>query len=319
MKKLSDFYISMPVKNKKGSSKILSVFMTLFVAGLLVIAGPVDALFLGLDGFKNTPYTFGENVNFIGKIDINSNERVDIQNVSIEVNDVIVCTFDVSGSLLTSCDGVNVSLISNTANHGYGYGYSNFSLGWNGGNRSSNAGNWTGNGYGYGYGYSGAGELVYNISIETPQSYFRIPGNNEIKLISNTETQTFNSRTEHIVLQNQNSGGGNGGGNNGGNGNRGGEEGGRRNNNNWSNLSNKISKGLDTDILTNPVQDDVETLFGLDDENADSSNGITGSVIGISGKNWIIISGTVLFVVIALAVSFAVYRRKSLKHYNSLY
>jgi len=183
--------------------------VTALVIGMLVLVGPVDALFLKLDGFKTTPYNVGETINFVGKIDINSNERVDLQNVSVEVNDQIVCTFDINANKLTACPGVNVTLVSNSANFGYGYGYNSFERGWNGSNRSSNAGNWTGYGYGYGYGYGGNGELVYSVSINSPQAYLRIPGNNEIKLVSQTPTQMFNSRTEHVVIRPYNNGGNN--------------------------------------------------------------------------------------------------------------
>lgn len=171
-------------------SKIFSVFITAIIIGLLVFVGPVNAYQLQLSGFKQA-YSLGDTINFLGKVEINSDERVPIKNVSLEVNNKIVCVFDVSGNELTSCDGIDVGLISNSANFGYGYGYGNF----NGSN-----GNYSGYGYGYGYGYGGTGEIVYNISIETPQPYMWFGGGNKIRLITTTETQILNSRAYDVML-----------------------------------------------------------------------------------------------------------------------
>ena len=278
-------------------NKTLSGIITLLIVGLLIIAGPVDALYLGLSGFKTTPYSFGETINFLGEIEINSNEIVNLQNVSLEVNDEIVCTFDILGNNLTVCEGISVGSILNTASYGYGYGYNSFEKGWNGGNSSSNAGNWTGQSYGYGYGYRGNGELVYNISIKTPQSYLRIPGNNDLKLISNTENQLFNSKTEKIVIQPQNSGGGNGGG--GGTGR--GEEGGRR------------GSGLNNNNRNNQLLADFNNALSNENKNSDNGNWITGAVIGEpkKTKTYAVILITLFLITLGLA-SFAInYRRKN--------
>ena len=209
MKESNDYYASMSGSKRGSANKIFSLFVTVLVICLLVFVGPVDALFLGLSGFKNTPYDYGETVNFIGRIDINSNERVDLQSVGLEVNGKVICTFDVSGNKISGCFGVNISLSSNNANFGYGYGYGNFNVGWNGSNSSSKAGNYNGYGYGYGYGYGGDGGLVYNISIETPKGSLKVPGVNEMKLVARTSSQLFNSRTERIVIQPPKSGNGN--------------------------------------------------------------------------------------------------------------
>jgi len=288
--------------------KLASAGVTLLVIGLLVLVGPVDALFLKLDGFKNTPYDYGETVNFIGKIDINSNEIVDLQNVSLEVNDEIVCVFGVSGNLITSCEGVNVSLISNSANLGYGYGYGNFNVGWNGSNSSSKAGNYNGYGYGYGYGYSGLGEFVYNISVQTPQDYFKIPGNNDLKLVAQTPSQMFNSRTEKIVLKPQNSGGGGSGGSSGG-GNRENEEGGRnKNNNSFDNLSVSNNKNV-LNEGNRGILSDLKNIFTRDeDANANYENWITGAVMGRLGKVGYL--GVAIFLLVLSIAGFVLYRKR---------
>ena len=130
MKNLGDY--SIKIENKKGvGNKILSLVLTALVIGLLVFVGPVDAYHLQLSGLKTTPYLAGENINFLGTVDINANERVSIQSVSLEVNNQVVCMFDILGNNLTSCEGINVNLVSasNGTGLGYGYGYNSFQQG----------------------------------------------------------------------------------------------------------------------------------------------------------------------------------------------
>lgn len=309
-------------------NKVLSSLVTILVVGLLVIAGPVDALHLGLSGFKTTPYAFGENINFIGDIEINSNEIVNIQNVSLEVNDEIVCTFDVSGNLMSNCTGINVSVVSGLpAGYGYGYGYNGFELGWNGGNGSVHAGTYNGTGYGYGYGYSN-GELSYNITIQTPQSYLNIPGNNNIKLVSHTTNQQFNSRIEHITIQPQSSGGNPGGSSGGSSGSSGGSSGGNgqgsgngnggnneeRHNNNLNSSSN--GNGRNNQLLSNPLLDSA-----LNSQDANSQVGITGNAVSDSGNGKLWLVSALLFFIAIGAMAFAVYYRRKAKtqSYSSYY
>jgi|SRR3989338_2777366 len=207
MQRLRDYTFRM--ENKKGGiNKVLSIVMTALIIGLLVFVGPVDAYYLQLSGLKTTPYIIGEKINFLASVEINTNERVPIKNVSLEVNDEIVCVFDIFGNNITSCEWIEVDLESNSAQLGYGYGYNSFQQGWHGNNYSAKAGNYSGYGYGYGYG-NGPGELVYNISIQTPRDYLHFGGNNRIKLITTTETQTLNSRVELIVINPSVTGNGN--------------------------------------------------------------------------------------------------------------
>jgi hypothetical protein len=182
----------MQKSNRNGKiDKILGVLVTMLIIGLLVFVGPVDAYQLQLSGLKSS-YNFGDTINFLSKVNINSDERVPIKNVSLEVNNQVVCTFDVLGNKLTACNGVNISLVSNTVNYGYGYGYNSFI--------NSSGGNYTGQSYGYGYGYGGSGEIVYNVSIQTPQSYMRFGMGNRIRLITTTQTQVLNSRVYDVVI-----------------------------------------------------------------------------------------------------------------------
>lgn len=206
MKKLRNYSIAM--NEKKNSNKIISVFITALVIGLLVFVGPVDAYRLQLSGLKTTPYTIGEIINFLGTVEINTNERVPIQNVSLEVNDQVICVFDVLGNSISSCEGINVDLVSNSASLGYGYGYNSFQQAWSGNNYAHGAGNYSGYGYGYGQGYAN-GELVYNVSIQTPQTYLHFGGNNRIRLVTQTDTQALSSRVQLITLNPRISGNGN--------------------------------------------------------------------------------------------------------------
>lgn len=289
--------------------KAFGFLITAVVIALLVVAGPVNALTLGLDGFRTTPYSFNDLVEFTGQIEVNSDELVDVKNVSVEVNDVLVCTFDVYGNFLSNCSGFNVSLISVPV-AGYGYGYQNFDIGWSGSNNSVNAGNYDGYGYGYGYGFSN--DLEYNISIETPQDFFS-NGNNRIKLVAQTSDQLFNSRIENIVIQPPQANNGNGG-NSGGNGNGGGsssnDDDGRRNpfftplngnngnnNNNGNNLANQIL----SNVINSPPQG-----------NNGNSALITGNVIGNSGNlGKYALFGVIGFLVIVGILSYFVYRKRN--------
>ena len=207
MQKLSDY--TMKSNFKKGNSnKVISVFITALVIGLLVFVGPVDAYYLQISGLKDTPYQVGENVNFLGKVEINNGEIASVKKINLNVNDEIVCVFDVYGNSLVGCEGVDISLVSNTSQFGYGYGYNSFQQGWNGNHYARGAGNYTGYGYGYGQGF-GEGELVYNISIHTPQTYLHFGGNNRIQISTVTDTQILDSKVELITLNPRLAGNGN--------------------------------------------------------------------------------------------------------------
>ncbi|MBS3084073.1 hypothetical protein J4423_04680 [Candidatus Pacearchaeota archaeon] len=139
-----------------------------FVVVLLVFIGMAGALNLGLYEFKTTSYTVGETIDFLAGINITSNEGVSIQEISLEVNQEIVCVFAVSGEELKGCDGIEISVVPNSANFIYGNEVS--------------------------------GHLVYNISIDTLQPYVNAPSHNNFRLITQTLTQTLNSSFYPILI-----------------------------------------------------------------------------------------------------------------------
>ncbi len=183
------------IKSRNGKmSKVLSGFVTVLVVGLLVLLGPVNALQLSLSGLNsNTPYIAGEKISFTGKIDIETNERPEVRNVSVMINGEEACTIDIWGWVLHGCEGVTVTLKEYATSFGYGYGYNVF----NGGNGSYE-------GYGYSYGYhqgKSPGYISYNITIDTPNDYLWFGGNNKVKFLMNTGQQILES-AEHIIWLN---------------------------------------------------------------------------------------------------------------------
>ena len=138
--------------------KTVSLLITLFVIGLLLVVGPVNALNLTLNDFSSTPVERGSPTSVIAEIEIRSDEVLDINEISFILDGVsgealgknYSCDFDVSGSKISACNGFTIESLSNTALFGYGYGYG---YGYN-------------YGYGYGYGYSN-GVLRYKITLDS--------------------------------------------------------------------------------------------------------------------------------------------------------
>ncbi|HVY01599.1 MAG TPA: hypothetical protein VHA12_02440 [Candidatus Nanoarchaeia archaeon] len=132
--------------------KIVASVITILVVTLLVIAGPAAALQMGLTGFSVSAPIKGEIVSTTATIDVQSNERISFDSINLILSGAAnsTCTFDVSGNNLTTCEGIEIDLLSNTASSGYGYGY--------------------GYGYNYGYGFNNGlsnGQLKYNITLNT--------------------------------------------------------------------------------------------------------------------------------------------------------
>ncbi len=179
------------VSRSGKTNKIFSIAITAFVIGLLVFLGPVNALQLSLNGLKTTPYVEGEKVSFIGDIEVQTNEIINVRNVSVVVNGQTVCTIDQWGWILSGCSGVTMTLVGYSSPFGYGYGYNTF--------QSNGSGSYVGYGYGYGYHQgNGPGHLVYNVTIDTPQPYIWFGGNNKVKLLAGIDTQSVES-AEHLV------------------------------------------------------------------------------------------------------------------------
>lgn len=120
------------MKSKKRI--ILSVFLTLTVISLLLLSGPASAVTVGSGTFSDTTPNESTDVTFLVKMDIHTNDVIDVQNVTVNVsdgagdNDVVI--FYVNGTELsdsgndftiTNCNWAATAIA--TAGYGYGYGY----------------------------------------------------------------------------------------------------------------------------------------------------------------------------------------------------
>lgn len=189
--------------DKKGSvNKLFSLIITAAVIGMLIFVGPVNALNLKVEGFRDTAYNEGENVNFIASIDVRSDEILDLQNISLVINGETVCTTDVWGTVdydgthLPLCDGITIEIINYNVTYGQGYGYGYFEPAGYG------YGYGEYNGYGYGY-HTGKnnGYIAYNITIDTRHPMFFLSGGNKVKLVVNTPTQQLSSNEGTVLIK----------------------------------------------------------------------------------------------------------------------
>ena len=137
---------------KGGINKLIAVVFSALCIALLVFVGPAQAFVVNLGGFSNASPVKGERVSTTSSIQINTNERMPLENgAGLYVDGDEVCTFDVEANDVVCDAGINVLLVSSsngTKSYGYGYVYGD------------------GQGYGYGYGYSDA-SFTYNITINT--------------------------------------------------------------------------------------------------------------------------------------------------------
>jgi len=184
--------ISIKEVSRKHKTKFISTFITLAVISLLFLAGPAQAITLGITDLSDSTPDENSDVSFLAKIDIHTNDRIPLTNITVyaeysngtTVPDANI-TFDLNAEILSSHSSpFSVSTVSSTtsysastAGYGYGYGYDSTSGTYTEINESF--------GYGYaavaGYGYdafdssikTGSGsttaEFIYNITWETPQ------------------------------------------------------------------------------------------------------------------------------------------------------
>ena len=71
------------LKMKEHKSKFVASILTLFVIGLLIIAGPASAFEVSIAEFDNATPTQGETVSTIATIDIASLERANITKITL--------------------------------------------------------------------------------------------------------------------------------------------------------------------------------------------------------------------------------------------
>lgn len=152
-------------------NKIISIFTTVFIISLLIMAGPARGINVDLSTDKST-YEKGDPIIFTASVDIQNNERIPAKELRLSLNNATACVFDVSGNIISGCSNMVIMVLENNASFGYGYRYGT-GFGLDDGMLTNKTTNF-GYGYGYGYGYSSNSELKYQI---TWDSSFAILGN----------------------------------------------------------------------------------------------------------------------------------------------
>jgi len=134
--------------------RTVSIVIAILVVGLLIFAGPVSAVSLGL-GVDQSSYKLAEVVTFNASVDINYvGERVPVRNVTLRLvgNTNKTCVFQPDGTVISGCGNLSISA-ANPSQWGYGatlWGYAD--------TVNTTFGN------GYGYGYAAGYELSYNVT-----------------------------------------------------------------------------------------------------------------------------------------------------------
>jgi len=153
----------------------------IFLVLLVLFQGPAEALNLGLQEFSDASPGKGDKISTTASIDINQNERVNLDFLVLNISGSVDknCKFYPNATIISGCEGIEVTLLADNSTFGNGYGYSY-------------------NNYGYGYrtGYTG-GTLTYNVTLDT--LYF-IPNSYNIKLSTSINQTVFDSGQRSIVI-----------------------------------------------------------------------------------------------------------------------
>lgn len=158
----------------KNSSKIISGILTLMILGILLFSGPAKAITLGITDISSTTPNEESIVYFLAKIDIHTNDRIPLTNITVNIknsnaNVIDTCTFNLTGTELSDSNSTfvierlhsNYNYSSSMSGYGYGYGYDSSSGTYTNINQS----------FGYGYGYlAGYGYNTFNESIKSGTS-----------------------------------------------------------------------------------------------------------------------------------------------------
>ena len=153
-------------------SKIISAIISVFVIILLVTLGPAEALIMNISVSDSSPFV-GEIIDFSISAEVQSGDKVEMNDyfvLELIGPDTKSCRFTPMGEKITSCPGINISLIENP---GFGYGY------------------------GYGYEDANNGIFKYNISLDTTNYK---PWLYHTKLILVTKTKEFDKAGPDITI-----------------------------------------------------------------------------------------------------------------------
>jgi len=153
-------------------SKIISAIISVFVIILLVTLGPADALIMNISVSNSSPYV-GEIINFSVSAEVQSGDKIEMNDyfiLELKGPETTTCRFTPLGVKITSCPGINISLIDSP---GFGYGY------------------------GYGYGDANNGIFKYDITLDT--THYK-PWLYHTKLILVTKTKEFDKTGPDITI-----------------------------------------------------------------------------------------------------------------------
>ena len=180
--------------SRNSKKNLFSIFFTLFVIGFLVLSGSVEAIIISLSA-DEAIYSIDDTVTFDVSIDIETNERIPIQNLTLTVRDPSnnakkTCVFRPDGTAITGCDNMIITPTINAISYGYGYGYG-YQQGYGYGTQ--------GNTFGYGYGYGSAegveGELKYTVEWDLSSETVEV-GTYDATLAALVKSET----TEYVYL-----------------------------------------------------------------------------------------------------------------------
>ena len=109
---------------KKGIKGGVAVVLSSLIIALLLLAGPAEAVILGLTVEDNSVYK-GDLMFFEATAEIESGEQLNPDYFKLILNgsQLVECTFDVDGNSISGCEGISMENLQ-TPPYGYGYGYS---------------------------------------------------------------------------------------------------------------------------------------------------------------------------------------------------
>jgi hypothetical protein len=177
------------IKFRKHSEKIFSSIISIAVIFLLFFSGPVYAFSLSLGTPSNTSPTKGNTIYFTATMDIENNDvYIPVENFTLFFDGPSdkTCIFNVSGTIVSGCTGINITMISVPATINYSYGYGNDSQG-----------NTFGNGYGYSYVSSVTNQFKYNVSLDTTNYD---AGTYTIAFTTKIRTRTYSATNQTLTV-----------------------------------------------------------------------------------------------------------------------
>ena len=167
-------------RKERKTGKVIAAAITTAIIILLVLSGPANAFSVKLNSFAIRTHEKGQVISTTATITIDSNERINLDNVVLYLDKAPYCAFAVNAPE-TNCAGINIKLIGTALSSEYGYGY----------------------GYGYSYGYRNGyspGTFTYKITLDTDN--FSI-GDHDLQLKLNADNNPAQSGVVSITINPQ--------------------------------------------------------------------------------------------------------------------